>query len=137
MYSSSASWEPNSFSYRLHKMREIVHVKLDMLHRISFGHREHIKAMLEAAEVEIQEWLNGVGKRPFSQVDAAVFDEVHKLKTTFAMLEAGRCIQLCQVVLDQKGNIVDEQTKETWDTLIGESRVVLEDIYTFLKEGWD
>ena len=118
-------------------MREIVHVKLDMLNRISFGHREHIIAMLEAAQVEIQEWLKEGQSHTFSKVDDEVFDGLHKLKTTFAMLGAGRCVQMCQVILDQKGELANRESLESWNGLLTEAQVVLADIHTFLKEGWD
>lgn len=118
-------------------MRKLVHVNVEMLERISYGHREHMMAMLEIAEQEVRQWIHGMKEIKLRRVDDLIFSEVHKMKTTFSMLQAGEVVLLCQGILDQKDCEVDERLKQIWKALIRESKIVLEDIQSLRIEDPD
>lgn len=75
-------------------------IKLDMLDQIAFGNREYVAKLLVSAREEIRQ----SSKKLEYHVDMdrkELFTELHNLKTTLSMLQAGKHIQECQLILNR------------------------------------
>lgn len=108
-------------------------IKLDMLQQISFGNHDYLIALLDGASEEIKSCKSSWKSNQLGGQRQSVFRELHKLKTTFGMLQCGRLIIMSQTIIDQ----LDQWPSSTIQLDIEELFVlcdeVVEEIDTVIK----
>lgn len=74
-------------------------IQLDMIERICYGDKNHMKSILAEARNEIMALTTKFSSHDIV-LDESIFHELHNLKTTLSMLQAGTHIRLVQQILD-------------------------------------
>ena len=75
-------------------------IQLDMLGHIAFGNRDYVDQLLVSAQEEVRRSTQML--RQYDSLDEKqLFTELHNLKTTLSMLQAGAHIQECQRILNR------------------------------------
>lgn len=106
-------------------------IKLEMLSHIAFGQREYVEQLLRGAEDDIAEIKHAlVNSRQLNKKD--LFSQLHNLKTTLSMLQAGQHVQICQGFLDQINHVKNEgfhnDLDQFLDKLIDVENAITEEI---------
>lgn len=92
-------------------------IQLDMIERICYGDKSHMKSILEEARNEFIAFRNKFSSRDIV-IDESIFHELHNLKTTLSMLQAGTHIRLVQQILDGHPKYDQEEIRSCIEELL-------------------
>jgi len=113
---------------------ETTWINLDMMNHISLGNREYLMVMLEGALDEISNARSSWNINKFGGEKETVFRELHKLKTTFSMLQCSVLILPCQSIIDQLDSWPSESIINKVDELFSQAISAEEEIKNIIKE---
>lgn len=109
-------------------------IKLDLLSQIAFGNQEYVQQLLEAAKEDLE-----AADEKLQNCDATnskeLFNELHRLKTTLSMLQAGPVIMDCQSLLDQIGQEDSTDMSDQLNTFRSRIKPLIQELDTLINKS--